>query len=296
MTMHGLPADSAAVPGLPAVMDALSRRRAWMKIAVFLVMVAAFAACIDLLRLLVPAGTRLGPLAWTPRVADGLIMWSVGLAGLIALALTDRSLRDIGMKGGSLTDVLIALALPIGYGVAIYVPMWMSQTGRFAGTSMLAVAVISAGLHLPAHLFFAAGEELGWRGVLVPNLSRIAGPGYVAFLPGAIWALWHYPDILFFDYHVGTPLPFAVACFSVSLIGQGAFLSWIRLTSGSIWPPIIFHGVHNSVILGIFDRVTEPAAWTAYVTTEFGIGLSAASAVIGGFFWHRLRRRMTPET
>ncbi len=288
--MQVVPADvTGAIVERLATADAPARRRARTKIAVFLVLVAAFAGTIDLLRVLVPIGTTLRILTWTPRLADGLVMWSVGLAGLIALLIVDGSLRDFGLKTCPLKYLLIALALPISYGIAVYLPVWALQLGEFAGASMLLVAVLSAVWHLPLHLFFAAGEELGWRGVLVPNLASVADARYVAFLPGAIWALWHYPDILFFDYNVGTPYLFALICFSVSLIGQGAFLSWLRLASGSVWPPVIFHGVHNSVILGIFDRVTEPTALTVYVTTEFGIGLAVIGAVVGYVFWSRLR-------
>jgi membrane protease YdiL (CAAX protease family) len=138
-------------------------------------------------------------------------------------------------------------------------------------------------------LLVAAGEEFGWRGVLVPNLARTTGLNHVAFLPGAIWAFWHYPDILFFNYNVGTPMVFTVTCFSISLIGLGTFLSWLRLASNNIWPAVVFHGVHNSVLVGVFDRVTEVNDVTVYITTEFGAGLSIAGALIGYLFWSKLR-------
>jgi membrane protease YdiL (CAAX protease family) len=265
------------------------RRRARAKIAIFLALVAAFAGILDLLRVLVPFGTTLSILTWTPRFADALAMWSVALAGFIALVVIDRSLRDFGLKAGAPKYMFFALVLPVAYGAAVYVPVWVFQLGWFAGAPMLWAATLSAVLRLPLHLFVAAGEELGWRGVLVPNLARIADARYVAFLPGTIWALWHYPDILFFDYNVGTPFPFALTCFSISLIGQGAFLSWLRLASGSIWPAVVFHGIHNSVILGIFDRVTERGALTVYITTEFGVGFSIVSALVGYLFWSKLR-------
>src|SRR5262249_22546627 len=70
----------------PAAVD-VERRRAWQKVAVFLGLVIAFSTSLYLLRLLVPFGTELIAVTWTPRLADGLGMWSVGLAGLIALAV-----------------------------------------------------------------------------------------------------------------------------------------------------------------------------------------------------------------
>jgi uncharacterized protein len=263
--------------------------RALKKIVIFLFLVATFAGVVAFLRLSVPVGTKLGVLAWTPRAADMLAMWSVGFAGVISLIVVDRSLRDFGLKGGHLWYMFLAAALPFAIGAAIYLPVWCSGLGRFSGTALLASAAQSALVHFPVHLFAAAGEELGWRGVLVPNLARTSGSKTIAFLPGAIWALWHYPDILFFDYNAGTPVIFALACFSVSLIGAGAFLSWIRLASGSIWPAVVFHGIHNSVLLGIFDRLTEPDAATLYITSEFGIGMSVVNAMIGGLCWFKLQ-------
>jgi len=278
----GMPPEAAGDP---------ERRQARRKIAVFLILVIAFAGTLDVLRVLVPFGTNLIALTWTPRLADALGMWSVGVAGIIALMLIDGSLKDIGWRLGSAKHLILALAIPVTYCTAIYVPAWVLGLGGFAGTAALWAAMQSAVIHLPLRLLVAAGEEFGWRGVLVPNLARTVDITIVAFLPGAIWALWHYPDILFFDYNVGTPFIFALACFSVSLLGAGAFLSWLRLASNSIWPPVLFHAVHNSVMSGIFDRITEPNAMTFYFTTEFGAGQAIAGVVIGYLFWSRLNLR-----
>jgi len=285
------PMESASTGGiLPIAVGYPERWRARQKIAIFLVLVATFAASLVLLRLFVPFGTNLIILTWTPRLADALGMWSVGLAGLIALAVVDRSLRDIGLELGLSKYLILALVVPLAYCAAIYVPVWLLGLGRFAGTSVLWSGMRSALIHLPLSLFVAAGEEFGWRGVLVPNLAHTTDFKRIALLPGAIWALWHYPDILFFDYNVGTPPLFALTCFSISLLGLGAFLSWLRLASNSIWPPVLFHGVHNSVIWGIFERATERDAVTPYLTTEFGAGFAVAGSVIGYLCWANLRR------
>jgi membrane protease YdiL (CAAX protease family) len=171
----------------------------------------------------------------------------------------------------------------------VYVPAWISGLGRFEGISALGRVTLSAGFYFPLYVFAATGEELGWRGVLVPSLARIADARLVALLPGAIWALWHYPNILLFSSKTETPLVFVLPCFSLMLIGLGVFLSWLRLASGSVWPAAAFHGLHNALVYGIFDRVTGHGALTAYLTTEYGIGLAAAGAVVGCLFWPRLR-------
>jgi len=289
-TMHSASTESIEAISVIGASNP-ERDRALAKIVIFLVLVAAFAGIVDFLRLFVPFGTKLIILEWTPRLADALAMWSVGFAGAIALVLIDRSLKDFGLKAALAKYMFLATAVPFATGGAVYLPVWILALGGFGGTASLGSATLSALMHFPMHLFAAAGEELGWRGVLVPNLARTAGSKTIAFVPGAIWALWHYPDILFFDYNVGTPAIFALTCFSISLIGAGAFLSWLRLASGSIWPAVVFHGVHNSVILGIFDRVTDPKAVTLYITSEFGVGLSIASAVVGCLCWFQLQSR-----
>ncbi len=89
---------------------------------------------------------------------------------------------------------------------------------------------------------------------------------------------------------------YALALFSVSLIGLGVFLTWLRLASKSLWPPVVFHGLHNSLIWGVFEAATQNGKFTVYFTTEFGLGLSLAATVIGYMCWaNRAAVETTPE-
>jgi membrane protease YdiL (CAAX protease family) len=217
----------------PEGSDAVVRRRAWIKVTAFVVLMAVFTTAAEAVLVI-----------WTPSWGFTLLMWSVGIAGLITLAAIDRSWRDVGFNSAARGYWILALALPIVYGVATYVPVWIFGLGGFAGASRLWIAVLSTAVHFPPALFAAAGEEIGWRGVLVPNLARVADARVVAFLPGAIWAVWHYPNMLIFGTS-GTPLLVALIFFSAMVIGHGIFLAWLRLASGSVWPGAVFHGAHN---------------------------------------------------
>ena len=273
----------------PVAADSSEGRRARQKVTIFLVLVATFSAAIDLLRLFVGYGTNLIVLTWTPSMSDALEMCSVGLAGFITLAAVDHSFRDIGFARSPAEYLILAVFVPLTYCAAIYVPVWIVGLGVFGGAPVLLAGLKSALVHLPLKLLFAAGEEFGWRGVLVPNLAKAMDVKYAALLPGAIWAVWHYPSILFFGYNANTSPLFALVCFSVALIGLGIFLSWLRLASKSVWPAVVLHGVHNAVIWSIFERATDHGAITAYITTEFGLGFAVAGAVIGCLFWTKLR-------
>jgi membrane protease YdiL (CAAX protease family) len=39
----------------------------------------------------------------------------------------------------------------------------------------------------------AVGEELGWRGFLLPRLRKYYGPVTAAWVMGSLWSLWHVP-------------------------------------------------------------------------------------------------------
>jgi membrane protease YdiL (CAAX protease family) len=265
-------------------------RRAKWKVCLFLLFVAVFAAFIAVLRVVVPSGSRLLFVTWSPFVADAFEMWSVGAAGLIALFIIDGSFADVGWRPPRPRYLMVALILPAIYCCATYVPVWLTGIGSFRGAPYFTLRVLKALLYLPVSCLFAAGEEIGWRGVLVPNLSLTCRPITTALLPGAVWAAWHYPDIVFFGYNVGTPPPYAMTCFTITLIGFGAFLSWLRLASHSVWPAVVFHGAGNALMGRVFDASTQADRVTDYITTEFGIGLSIASALIGYASWIAYRK------
>jgi len=268
-------------PDLPArESQFVEKRGAWQKIAIFVALLSLFVGALALARVFVPYGTGLLLMTWSSTLADVLGMWSVGIAGLLALALTDGAVRGVGFGLPSPKYVIVGCIVPLAYCAAIYLPLWLLAPWTFAGMTVLSAGILSCVVHLPLSFFAAAGEEIGWRGVLVPNLAHVASPAFVLLAPGALWAAWHYPDILFFDYNVGTPSLFALTCFSIGLVGTGAFLSWVRLASGSVWPAVIFHGVHNSVIWSVFERATSKGA-APYVTSEFGVGFALVGVVVG---------------
>jgi hypothetical protein len=85
------------------------------------------------------------------------------------------------------------------------------------------------------------GEEIGWRGFLVPELAKKHGFPATAMITGLIWAIWHYPIILFADYHGASPAWFYVPLLTVMLPFLTFVWTWLRLKSKSIWPCVLLH-------------------------------------------------------
>jgi membrane protease YdiL (CAAX protease family) len=133
----------------------------------------------------------------------------------------------------------------------------------------------------------ALGEEIGWRGFLVPELSRTMSFTSTALVSGIIWAAWHFPILLFADYNSGTPAWYGLTCFTVMVVGISFVFAWLRLRSGSLWTGAVMHASHNVFIQAIFTPLTTDTGKTAYVIDEFGWMLALVAVIAAGVVWAR---------
>jgi uncharacterized protein len=229
------------------------------------------------------------------------LMWCPGVSGLVTRFIFQGNLRGIGLGWGRTKYHLESYWIPLAYSSVVYLPCWLA--GYYDPNNHSLAALLHRFPNLPraiapAALFFflatlgvlgscisALGEELGWRGFLVPQLAKVTSFPRVALVSGAIWALWHYPVILFADYHGTGPLWYSVACFTVMVLGISFLFAWMRLKSGSVWTGMLLHASHNLFVQAFYDAQTRPARMTGLWTTEFGAGLALAGLVVGVIFY-----------
>jgi CAAX protease family protein len=244
------------------------------------------------------------------------LMWSPGVAGLITRYRYEKSVRNHGWTWGSTRFQLASYLTPLIYAAAVYVVVWVTGLGGFYNEPFLSSqsmefgwSAFPAGLRLTLYVVFvgtlgmprscatALGEELGWRGFLVPELAKATSFTKVALISGIAWSVWHYPILLFADYNAGTPAWYGLTCFTVMVVGISFAFAWMRLKSGSMWTGMLLHASHNLWIQGIFDPLTTDTGNTEFVIGEFGAGLAAAAALTAYLFWYRrdqLPRRGQP--
>mgnify|MGYP001053355759 CR=1 FL=1 len=112
----------------------------------------------------------------------------------------------------------------------------------------LAFIVISP-LVFPVHIF-ALGEEIGWRGYLLPILLKLTGQRKAVLIHGLLWGLAHAPLIYFgFNYGLdywGTPFTGILMMVLVCMV-LGTWLADLTIRSASILPACIFHGAGNVI-------------------------------------------------
>jgi membrane protease YdiL (CAAX protease family) len=229
------------------------------------------------------------------------LMWCPGVASLITRLIFQRNLRGIGWGWGATRWQALAYLLPPVMALVVYGLVWVTGIGGVSGEPLTAAVARGAGVKLPLpavlgmlatvgflqSMVFALGEELGWRGLLVPELAGVTSFTNVALISGAVWSVYHYPLILFSNYTSGAPRWYALLAFTAMVIASSFVFAWFRLRSGSVWTAVILHASHNLFIQEIFDPMTVDRGITKYITTEFGAGLTVAYCIAAWICWRK---------
>jgi len=213
------------------------------------------------------------------------LMWCPGVSALVTRLAFQRDLRGEGWGWGETRWNALAYVLPLGYAGVAYGAVWLAGLGGVDLARFKASVPVFFLLGTFQSLLSATGEELGWRGFLVPTLARTTSFGRTALLSGAVWAAWHMPLIFFADYNGGTPGWYSAFWFAVMVVSLGVPFAWLRLRSGSVWPAAILHAAHNLFVQAFFDRVTVDTGPTKWLTSEFGAALALSVAVTAWLFW-----------
>jgi membrane protease YdiL (CAAX protease family) len=222
------------------------------------------------------------------------LMWCPGVGALITRLIFQHDIRGEGWRPGAPRWLALAYLLPVAYATVAYGAVWMLGLGGVDLSRFTTGTVTFLVLGTIQSLVSATGEELGWRGFLVPKLAKTMSFGRLAVLSGAIWAVWHFPLIIFADYNSGTATWYSLLCFAVMVVALAVILAWLRLRSGSVWPAAILHASHNLFVQGFFDHVTVDTGPTPWLTSEFGAGLAITIALTAWLFW-RSRGEVTVD-
>lgn len=230
------------------------------------------------------------------------------VAAFIARLLFQGNLRGVGWKWGAWKYEWAAYLIPIAYSSLVYVPLLAAGHGDFTRKAHNALGLTQA-FHWTPHsqatlvwvsiLFdatvgvipnclVALGEEIGWRGFLVPELAKVTSFRNIVLITGFIWALYHMPAIFGADYFKmfgAKPGWYSAMCFTGQIMGLSFISAWLRLKSGSVWPAAILHGTGNLFVESVFDPVIKHTALIGMWTGESGIGFSIGLAIIAWILW-----------
>lgn len=126
--------------------------------------------------------------------------------------------------------------------------------------------------------FVSLGEEVGWRGAMLPRLKERFGRRNGWLLGGLIWGAWHWPVMILAGYEYGlaywgAPVlgPLVFCLFTTAL---GLLLDLLYEKTRCIWIPSLGHGSVNAVAT-IPLLFLEPAFADGMILGPSMIGLIA---------------------
>lgn len=190
----------------------------------------------------------------TPMIATIIMLAWVAPEGGVKSALTKLGLTTAGLKAWPLA--IAAPSLIFAAGLVLLVAAGFTTVQPYAGTRSLLLVLPDLLIGLAIGTAFALGEEVGWRGYMLPRMRQL---GLVAsmLVVGFLQGLWHMPLLLTTDLYHSTGNPWIVApLFLVTLTLAGVFYGFLWAWTKSAWPVALAHGAVNSA-WNVTERISE---------------------------------------
>jgi uncharacterized protein len=220
------------------------------------------------------------PAAYGQFIIAG-VMWVPAVAALITIRfVTHEKLKTTGLSFGTswkpylATAVLVPLAFVVTYLITwllgLGAPDWhlksfydlVAATGADMTKApdptqlLLGFALLSCFASPFVNSLFGLGEELGWRGFLLPRLMPL-GKWKAYLLLGVIWGLWHAPLITIGFAYPGYPI-LGILFMIFLTTALSIFMNELTLHYKSAILAGWIHGVFNSQAYGIWRIVLFP--------------------------------------
>jgi membrane protease YdiL (CAAX protease family) len=220
-------------------------------------------------------------LGYGPEVPSELhLIGSLGpaIAGLILLVFQGGMTRADWMRfvwnPACLPWLMLAILLPVAIGAAgLLGQTLMSGTAPDLGRVLASkeFPTYSAFTLIAVELvFYGFGEEIGWRGFLLPLLLGRFTPLVASLVITLPWAVWHLPLILSNETYQSLGVA-GLFGWLISLLTGSVLLTWFYLKSG--------RGV---LVVAVFHAAIDVVMVNPVVDT-LGINIMGALVTIAGF-------------
>ena len=214
-----------------------------------------------------------------------LVMWTPALCATIANIVSikekgekfslKKHFSDLGFKVAGIKYILLGLILPLIYLLIPYMIYWKMHPNNFAYHGVALSAILADCLPVGIigtilSMLTATGEEIGWRGFMVPAFIERIGLKKTLVFTGLFWSCWHLPLLIFGGYMAETSLLYRVPAFILCIVPIGIIVGLLAYRSKSMWPCAILHAAHNNYDQSIFSIITRGDDMMYYVS-ETGI-------------------------
>lgn len=210
-----------------------------------------------------------------------VLMWMPALASLIAnlISLKEKKekltvkefLNRLGFRSSKLIYILLGIFIPLVYLLIPYLIYWQIYPDNFAyhgvALNLILKDIMPA---MTLGIFFslvsALGEELGWRGFMVPALRERIGLKKTLFVTSIFWCCWHLPLLIWGGYMDQCPLWYRLPAFILCVMPIGIICGLLTVESDSVWPAAFLHAAHNNYDQSVFGLISRGEKLMYYVS------------------------------
>jgi membrane protease YdiL (CAAX protease family) len=209
---------------------------------------------------------------------------------IITFAATPRGKRrelwaSFGLLRSGKRMWAFALIVPMVLASSAYAVAVAMNVADLRDINLTSAGVADWTLNLFASLAFMTvlflGEEIGWRGYLLPRVQQLTSRRRAAIVTGFIHGCFHLPLILIATTYDAHGSRWVVAPMVVATITMGGvFYAYLWDMSGTVWPVAMGHAAVNFMFgLGASAVVASSQDDLAYVAGETGLATFAVVTI-----------------
>jgi len=227
-----------------------------------------------------------------PFIISLLVGWGIVIASLMMTGLTVGKegvaallRRFLIWRVGCRWYLVAVLLYPAILLAAVLVNSVLTRTAPDFSTA-LAHGIFGPSAALPVYALpflltdaITNGEEIGWRGYVLPRLQARYSALVSSLLVGVIWAVWHLPKFA----APGNTSPLGL--FALKILADAVMYTWLyNNTRGSLLIVTIFHASGNTagIFLPVATTVTGTNSGTLAVQVLLEILLATIVTVTQG--------------
>ena len=197
-----------------------------------------------------------------------LAVWAPNIAALVTAVVLGgrRALIDLFLRLIRWKVPLWVWVAAFGFYPALMLVVQLIQNpggGMSAWWLGMAVGLVS----LPALALGPLGEELGWRGTLLPLVLGRTNAVVAALVVGAVWMIWHLPAF----FVSGLPQDgMVISMFMVGGMALSVFVTWLFVNARG---GIFIAGIVPHAVVNAYGDATGAMSWVQ-------VGVLVAAAVL----------------
>lgn len=177
---------------------------------------------------------------WGPALAAIIVVLFLSGKDGVRNLLSSLSIRRATLKYSGIAIIIPILLCSLAYVVLSFISFgkWQSPDLPRSLSNYL--------ICLIATIFSVTGEEIGWRGFMLPKMMEKYSLFTSSFLTGLLWGVWH-----FRFQSIGLAVFYILTVIDFSFISSWLFIK----TKGNITASIIFHATINMCSLVLFEKI-----------------------------------------